>query len=56
MEVQKNSDTFIHQYAEPIAHTISSAVEIIAAVLIGIAVLVALRNYALMFLKSATVS
>jgi uncharacterized membrane protein len=56
MVVQKTSDTFVHQYAEPIAQTISSAVEIIAAVLIGIAVLVALSNYLMMFVKKASVT
>lgn len=56
MEAQNSKATFIQQYAEPIAHTISSAVEIIAAVLIGIAVLVALRNYILMFAKGAIIS
>lgn len=37
--------TLLQEYAEPIAHTISSAVEITAAMLIGIAVLVAVKSY-----------
>lgn len=39
--------TLLQQYAEPIAHAISSAVEIAAAILIGIAVLIAIKNYLL---------
>jgi len=38
---------FIQTYAEPIAQTISSGVEIVAAVLIGIAVIIAIKDYAL---------
>ena len=56
MEVQKVNETFIQHYAEPIAQNISSAVEIIAAILIGIAVLVALKNYIMLFAKSAIVT
>ena len=48
-------NTFIQEYAEPIAHNISSAVEIIAAVLIGFAVLYAVKNYFHILTSKSTV-
>jgi uncharacterized membrane protein len=56
MEVQNSNGTLIQQYAEPIAHTVSSAVEIIAAVVIGIAVLFAVKTYVMAFVKGSAIS
>ena len=40
-----SAKTTIQQYAEPIAHIISTAVEIAAAIIIGIAVLIAVKDF-----------
>ncbi|WP_207423072.1 DUF1622 domain-containing protein [Desertivirga brevis] len=45
MESQDNKSSIIQQYAELIAHTTSTGVEIIAAFIIGIAVIIAIKNY-----------
>jgi len=47
MNNQDIAKTFIQQYAEPIAYNISSAVEITAAIIIGVAVLIAVKDYVL---------
>ena len=51
MKELSNNTFLIQEYAESIAHAISSAVEIVAAVLIGIAVLIAIRDYTLGFIR-----
>lgn len=56
MQAQNETKNFIQQFAEPIAHTISSAVEIVAALLIGIAVLAALKDYAMMLFRGSSLS
>jgi len=45
MVSQNASRSAIQEYAEPIAHTISSGVEIVAAVIIAVAVILAVKNY-----------
>lgn len=48
--IDRNS--LIQQYAEPIAQIISTGVEITAAIIIGVAVLIAIKNYfTLLFAK-----
>lgn len=51
------NETVIHHYASPIVHTISSAVEIVAALLIGVAVLYVVKSYlVILSSKSAQVT
>jgi uncharacterized membrane protein len=45
MDSVNNRSSIIQQYAEPIAHTISTGVEITAALIIGVAVIIAVKNY-----------
>lgn len=52
MTEQNSHNSFIQEYAEPIAHTISSAVEITAAIIIGIAVIIAVKNFFMVLLSA----
>ncbi len=51
MESVTSKSSLIHQYAEPVAHTVSTAVEIAAAVIIGVAVIIAMKNYVSLLLS-----